>query len=94
MTIEQKRKVLSTIQRLQRDIETLKDVRVKLASSEYVSASLSSGGGSKSYTRQDIGKLVEAIRQLSKELQLFRNMRVTDGTTTFLPLKILHVYGW
>ena len=94
MTIDQKRKILKTIQGLQKDIETLKDVRMRLASSEYVSASMSSGGGSKSYTRQDFGKLGEAIQQLSRELQLFRNMLATDSPSTFLPKSILHVYGW
>ena len=94
MDIVRKRKVLKAIQALEKDIETLKGVRTKLATSEYASASLSSGGGSKSYTRQSLGQLSETIRQLARELQLFRNMLATDSPTGFRPSTVLHIYGW
>lgn len=93
MTIYQKRKILTRIQNLERDIETLKQVRMDLASSEFVSATLSSGGGSKSYTRQNIGQLNEAISELVKELNQYRRMVTTDSTNGLNFGSILVVYG-
>lgn len=93
MTIIQKRKILTRIQNLERDIETLKQVRLDLASSEFVSATLSSGGGSKSYTRQNIGQLNETISELIKELNQYRNMIATDSTNGFNFGSVLVVYG-
>ena len=90
MTIEQKRKVLERIVALQRDIETLKQVRVDLAASGYASATMSSGGGSKSYTRLDIGKVTEAIGELVCELKSLRSL--LNGNATLVPKKILTVY--
>ena len=46
----QKRKILTKIQSVSRDIETLKQVRLEVATSGFASATLSSGGGSRSYT--------------------------------------------
>lgn len=93
MTINQKRKILTRIQNLERDIETLKQVRMDLASSEFVSATLSSGGGSKSYTRQNIGQLNDAISELVKELNQYRRMVTTDSTNGLNFGSILVVYG-
>ena len=72
MTIEQKRKILEKIVMLEHDIDTLKQVRIQLATSEYVSASLASGAGSKSYTRMDLDKVASAINQLTAELKSLR----------------------
>lgn len=46
---------------LEYDIDELKRVRKELVSSGYASASLASGGGSKSYTRLDVSKVTETI---------------------------------
>ena len=72
MTTAQKRKILEKIVMLEHDIDTLKQVRIQLATSEYVSASLASGGGSKSYTRMDLDKVTSAINQLTAELKSLR----------------------
>ena len=48
----QKRKILTKIQSISKDIEILKQVRLEVATSGYASATLSSGGGSQSYTRK------------------------------------------
>lgn len=61
MTVEQKRKVLRRIVDLEHDISELKRVRMEIASSGYASATLASSGGSKSYTRQSISSVTEAI---------------------------------
>lgn len=72
MTIDQKRKTLQRIAVLESDIEKLKQVRVEIAQTGYSSATLSSGGGSKSYTRLDISKITEAINALTSELKRLR----------------------
>lgn len=41
---------------------------------------MSSGGGSKSYTRSDISKITEAIQALTTELKQLRAMLSGGGT--------------
>jgi hypothetical protein len=71
------RKLLTKVATLENDIDELKRVRIELATSGYASASLSSSGGSKSYTRLDISKVSELITQLTKELEQYKNMLAT-----------------
>lgn len=86
----QKRKILKRIVAIQAEMEQLKDVKMKLATSEYASASMSSGGGSKSYTRADIGKVEQALRLLTSELKELR--KLLSGIPNGHPSKILTVY--
>lgn len=79
MTIEQKRKVLKRIVDIESDIEVLKKARVELAANGYASATLASGGGSRSYTRLDISKLTEAISALTSELKKLKGLLKTVG---------------
>ena len=58
------KQIIVKIQNLDRDIAELERVRVELASNGYASATVSSSGGSKSYTRQDIAKVSELLAQL------------------------------
>ena len=51
MTTERKRNLLIRIGELQKDIQELRNARLEAASNGYASATLSSSGGSKSYTR-------------------------------------------
>lgn len=69
MTTLQKRKVLQRIQEVESDIEELKRCRSEIAKNGYASASMSSGGGAKSYTHLDISKITEAISALTSELK-------------------------
>ena len=69
MTITQKRKVLQRISDIENDIAELKKARQEVASSGYASATVSSGGGSSSYTRSDISKITEAISALISEMK-------------------------
>lgn len=78
------------IQSLEKDIEELKRVRMELASSEFASASLSSGGGSKSYTRQSLGQLNETIKELMRELEQTRNLLA--GGNSIETKIIYHIY--
>ena len=74
MTTEQKRKVLKRIVEIESDIEVLKKARTELAANGYASATLASGGGSRSYTRLDISKLTEAISALTSELKKLKSL--------------------
>lgn len=80
MTTLQKRKVLQRITEVEKDIEELKRCRVEIAKNGYASASMSSGGGSKSYTRLDISKITEAISALTSELKKLKSMLKNVGT--------------
>ena len=93
MTTSQKKKILIHIQVLERDLETLRQVRMEVASSGYASATLSSGGGSKSYTRSSLSELTKAITEISSELNQYRIMLCNGGNTGCVYKKILHVYG-
>ena len=101
MTPVQQRKILIRIQTEEtdaslstddKDIDALKKTRQEIAENGYASASISSQGGSKSYTTLDIDKITKAIITLQKELQQLNSMLYT-GSAGALDIKsILHVY--
>ena len=80
MTTVQKRKTLQRISEVESDLEELKRCRSEIAKKGYASATMSSGGGSKSYTRLDISKITEAIQALTTELKQLRAMLSGGGT--------------
>lgn len=80
MTTEQKRKILQRIVDIEHDIDVLKQARTDIAVNGYASATLASGGGSRSYTRLDISKLTEAISALTSELKKLKAMLKNLGT--------------
>ena len=90
MTISQKRKLLQRIVDTEAELKALKDIRMKLASAEYTSASMSSGGGSKSYTRADIGKITETIEALTVELK--SNRALLQETNATSPKQIMRIW--
>lgn len=92
MTIAQKKKLLNRIVSLESDIETLKKVRLELISSGYASATMSSGSGSKSYTRLDVDKVTNTIQQLQLELRNCR--KVLTGIAQSTPSQTYVVYNW
>lgn len=92
MTITQQRKILTRITECEKDISELKRVRQEILSSGYASASISSNGGSKSYTRADADKITKAIINLQKELYQLNALLRNAGTDPFEIKKILHVY--
>lgn len=92
MTIEQKRKVLQRIVVVENDLEALRNARTEIATNGYASATLSSGGGSRSYTRLDIGKLTEAISALTSELAQLKAMLKTGATGQGIWKSVLVVY--
>lgn len=82
MTTEQKRKILKRIAVIEGDVSELKRARTEIAVNGYASATLASGGGSRSYTRLDISKLTEAISALTSELKKLKSMLVDGGQQT------------
>lgn len=90
MTITQKRKVLQRISDIENDIAELKKARQEVASSGYASATVSSGGGSRSYTRSDISKITEAISALTSEMKKLRALLA--GGSSSIWTNVLVVY--
>lgn len=90
MTISQKRKIIKRIQDLEHDISTLEDVRLRVASSGYASATLTSSGGSRSYTRLDIDKISQTISTLRQDIKGYR--RLLAGSSPAMPSQIYTVY--
>lgn len=54
---------------MESDIAELKRCRAEIAKNGYASATMSSGGGSRSYTHIDVSKITEAISSLTSELK-------------------------
>lgn len=92
MTITQTKKVLQRIADVEKDIEELKKCRSEIAKNGYASATMSSGGGSKSYTRLDLSKITEAISALTSELKQLKAMIAGAGQQT-LWRNVLVVYS-
>lgn len=82
MTVVQQRKILEKIVGLEKDIEALKQARTEVALTGYSSATLSSSGGSRSYTRLDLDKMTNLIDQLKAELAQYRNLLFTGKAKT------------
>ena len=80
MTTVQKRKVLQRMSEVEQDIEELKRCRTEIAKNGYASATMSSGGGSRSYTHLDVSKITEAISALTSELKKLRAMLKNVGS--------------
>lgn len=93
MTTAQQRKILIRIQNVEKDIDALKRTRQEIAEKGYSSASISSQGGSKSYTRLDIDKITKAIMTLQRELAQLNTLLKTGSSDTFGIKQVLHVYG-
>lgn len=92
MTTDQKRKILIRIQEIEKETSELKEVRAQLLANPYQSASISSGGGSKTYTVADSAKLSEAIAELTEELKQLRALLSNDGASPFRIGQIYTVY--
>lgn len=92
MTTDQKRKILIRIQEIEKETSELKEVRAQLLANPYQSASISSGGGSKTYTVADSAKLSEAISELTEELKQLRALLSNDGASTLRIRQIYQIY--
>lgn len=90
MTTVQKRKILARISEAEADIEELKRCRAEIAKNGYASATMSSGGGSKSYTRLDLSKITEAIAALTSELKKLRAMLTGAGSSIWKNVLVVY----
>lgn len=86
MTTDQKRKILKRIVAVESDVRRLEQARLEVAASGYASATLASGGGSKSYTRTDVSKITETIAQLKQELKHLRCLLAEQASGSPKPI--------
>ena len=71
---DRKRRILERIARADSDLDTLRRVRIEIAASGFASATLASGGGSKSYTRHDLDKITALVSTLEREVKGLRRL--------------------
>lgn len=90
MTTIQKKKILQKIVDIESDIERLKKARLEVVESGYASATLTSSGGSKSYTRIDVQKITDTINELMKELKSMRNLLKSQTSTTIQTIATIY----
>lgn len=74
MTTTQKRQIIERIAQTEADLATMRRVRMEVAASGFSSASLASGGGSKSYTRLDLARILQLISALENEVKGLRKL--------------------
>lgn len=86
MTTVQKRKLIEKIIGIEHDIAELERVRIEIGTTGYSSATISSSGGSKSYTRLDLDKISQLILDLNNKLSQYTSL-LYEGTGT--PLKTI-----
>lgn len=80
MTTSQKRQIIERIAQTEADLATMRRVRMEVAASGFASASLASGGGSKSYTRLDLARIIQLISALENELKGLRKLLAPAST--------------
>lgn len=65
-------------------------MQIRLASQEFVSATLSGGSGSKSYTRNDVEKIAKTLDLLRKRVRNWR--KLLGGQSGGVPKSIYTIY--
>ena len=93
MTTIQKRKILRRISEVENELEEMKKTRSEIASGGYNSATMSSGGGSRSYTHISLREITEAISALTSELRQLRAMLNGVGGQQSIFKEVLVVYS-
>ena len=68
----------------------MKKARQEVASSGYASATVSSGGGSRSYTRSDISKITEAISALTSEMKKLKALLAGGSSSIWTNMLIVY----
>ena len=79
MPTNRQAKILTRITEVSNDLTELHRVQMEIATSGSASASLSSGGGSKSYTRLDLNTIENLIRSKQVELANLRSRLTGNG---------------
>lgn len=92
MTTTQKRKILNRISEIENELDQMKKTRSEIASGGYNSATMSSGGGSRSYTHISLREITEAISALTSELKKLKAMLSSVGGSQGIWKSVLVVY--
>ena len=92
MNTEQHRKILMRIQTLEKDISAAEKTYADALANGYQSATLTSGGGSKSFTRMSLKEMLDAINAMKNELSKLQKLLVRNGQQS-LWSNILIVYS-
>ena len=79
MTTTQQRKVLQRIQTLENDISAAEKTYADALANGYQSATLTSGGGSKSFTRMSLKEMLDAINSMKNELSNLQKLLSRNG---------------
>ena len=74
MTVLQQKKILVRIAQIEEDIDLLKKARLDAVANGFASATISTSGGSKSYTRLTPAQITNVIDELLKELEQLRSL--------------------
>lgn len=91
MTVLQSKKILTTIAQLEEEIDVLKKARIEAMANGFASATISTAGGSKSYSRMTPDQFTSVINELLKELAQWKNLLFTGNAN---PLKtIVTIYS-
>lgn len=77
MDTTEQRKLLKQIAECEGNISALRKARIEAALTGYASASISSSGGSKSYTRISLAEITALLKQLTRELSALKNLLAT-----------------
>ena len=78
------------VQNLESQIEEIERTIFEISANGYYSATISSSGGSKSYTRLDLPKLESLLNHLKSEKRQYQTF-LSNGNSQ-LGGKIIHVY--
>lgn len=76
---------------VQESLDILKQARIDALANGYASATISSGGGSKSYTRYSPDQFTQVINELLKELSQLRKLLVTGSSSPIKTIVTLYV---
>lgn len=85
-------KIVQKISTLDQQIAQLEQVQFDLASNGYSSATISSSGGSRSYTRLDLPKVSTLLNSLKMERRKYQILLSNNGNAEFTIGKVLTIY--
>ena len=85
------KKIMLKVQNLESQIEEIERTIFEISANGYASATISSSGGSKSYSRLDLPKLESLLNHLKNEKRQYQTF-LSNGGNSMLGGKIIHVY--
>ena len=91
MTVNQKRTILERMAQTQENIEILRQARIEAVANGFASATISTTGGSKSYSRVNPEQITKVIDELLKELEQLRNLLLTGHAKTIHTIPTIYI---